>query len=409
MKAEEIEMFSFSPKIVFVLLCIITFLVPFEELLEIPESATGIFLTAAVALAVSFFAVLTGLRQRKLPSALILLAVFILWCIVSLYWTVDPEQTVQSSFTYISLLLLTWMIFQFVRSQRQLSWILHSYLFGCCVSLVMLFVSYIEGRLLFLAADFRYTGGGLNPNSLALLLDIAVIIAVYLTVEATSKWKKAYWIFVSAACIGVFLTGSRAGTLALIAAVLTSLLIARPKTWKSTLLPVMAVAFVIWLVTTIVPIELLERVTEGREAGTYIVRQAQWNAGIEVWHEAPVMGIGAGAFITAVTGIGARALVAHNTFLQILTENGIVGMGLMIVTWGLLIRMVLQLPRGGKLFWLGIGCVWMLGAMAGSHEYHKITWLLYAWLMVQSAIYRTGEKDKCLVSYQTSDNPKSCL
>jgi len=110
-KAEEIEMFSFSPKIVFVLLCIITFLVPFEELLEIPESATGIFLTAAVALAVSFFAVLTGLRQRKLPSALILLAVFILWCIVSLYWTVDPEQTVQSSFTYISLLLLTWMIF----------------------------------------------------------------------------------------------------------------------------------------------------------------------------------------------------------------------------------------------------------------------------------------------------------
>ena len=387
-------MFSFSRKIVFGLLCIITFLVPFEELLEIPESATGIFLIAAVALTFSVFAVLTGSRPRKLPLPLILLAVFILWCIVSLFWTVDSEQTVQSSVTYVSLLLLTWMILEFVNSQRQISWILHSYLSGCCVSLVMLFVSYIEGRSLFLPAYFRYTGGGLNPNGLALLLDIAIIITVYLSTEATSKWKKAYWMFVSAACIGVLLTGSRAGALALVAAVLTILPMARSKTWKSVLFPIMAIAFVIWLVPVIVPIELLERLTEGREAGTYILRQAQWDAGIAVWRQAPIVGVGSGAFIKAVSDIGARALVAHNTFVQILTENGIVGMGLMIVTWGFLIRMVLQLPKKEKLLWLGMGFAWTVVAMAGSKEYHKITWLLYAWIMVQSAIYHAGGEDE---------------
>jgi O-antigen ligase len=271
-----------------------------------------------------------------------------------------------------------------VDSRQQLMWLLRSYLIGCCVSIALLFVSYVMG--LTISNSGRYTGGGMNANNLALLLDIGIIIAAYLATSHTSQLKITYYLFILPAALGILLTGSRAGTIGLVASLTIAFIISWSVSWKSVLLVVLTVGFAAWLIPSIVPSTLLERVTEGTTAHTFVERQVQWNAGLQSWREVPITGVGAGAFIAAVTAKGYPALVAHNTFVQILVDNGIVGMTLMVVIWGLLARLAWCLPPRERFLWLGVGGVWIVVAMSTSLEYFKITWFLYAWIMLQPSI-----------------------
>ena len=383
---------SVSRKLVFILICIITFMIPLEELLVVPGFNTSIFIAAAVALVLSLFVVARGSALRRIPAVLIILGVFVAWCVVSLSWTVDTDATRTIVITYLSLLVFAWMIVEFVESRHHFSWILRSYWAGCCVSLAMLFISYFEGRSILVSDYARYTGGGINGNAFALLMDIAIIISVYLAANTASKWQYTYWTFVPLASLGVLLTGSRAGTLGLILAIFLTVPIAVYRKWKYIVLILLAGGCAVWLAGTFVPMGLLERITEGTEAHTFVVRTVQWNAGLESWRDAPITGVGAGAFITAVTSKGGFALVAHNTFVEILVTNGLVGCGLMLIVWVLLTRVILRLPRQEKLLWLGIGGVWLLVSMSISFEYQKLTWFLYAWIMVQSAVHHAGRE-----------------
>ena len=77
--------------------------------------------------------------------------------------------------------------------------------------------------------------------------------------------------------------------------------------------------------------------------------------------------------------------MAHNAFVQLLAEDGLIGFGIMLLVWYLLARKAWKLPRHERLLWLGAGAAWLLGASMLSSEYYKITWLLYAWIMTQPA------------------------
>jgi O-antigen ligase len=315
---------------------------------------------------------------------------FVLWCCASFVWTVDTGATIRMVNTYACLLLFLWMLWEFTDTQRQWLWYLRSYLVGCCVSLAMLFADVLAGKALGASGAIRYTGGGLNPNGLALIVDIGVLLAVYLASHSVSKWRVAYWLFVPPASIGVLLTGSRAGAICLGVALVMALFLAASTSWKSIILSLVLVGGTAWWVPKIVPEDLLRRITEGREAHTYAVRKDQWQAGLRCWEKVPITGVGAGAFVAAVTATGARNLVAHNTFVQILTEDGIIGAGLMIIVWALLTRKVWHFPRPERCLFLGVSVVWLLGASSCSLEYAKVTWILYAWIIVQAELFRSS-------------------
>ena len=184
----------------------------------------------------------------------------------------------------------------------------------------------------------------------------------------------------------MLLTGSRAGTIGLGVSLVAAFTIAWSGSWKSVFILLLTVGFAAWLIPSVVPTTLIERVTEGTRANTFVEREVQWNAGLESWREVPLTGVGAGAFIAAVTARGYPPLVAHNTFVQILVDNGIVGMALMLVVWVLLMRIAWHLPWRDRFLWLGVGGVWAVVAMTTSLEYSKITWFVYAWIILQPRI-----------------------
>ena len=372
-------------RVVLILLCLIAFFVPWEEMLTTPEFGTAIFLVSSVALAFAVLLVAWRFRIRRIHPVLVLLSFFVFWSVMSAMWSVDPQATQRKSLTYLSLLVLVWMIWEFVDSEMKFLWLLRSYILGCCVTLGLLFVDYVSSRHAFAATDTRYTGGGLNQNAFALLLTIGIVIAAYLAIHPNSRFRVFYWVFIVPASLGVLLTGSRTGAIALVVALFVATALSLSRSLKAMLVLIAIVAGTVWLVPSVIPADLLSRVTEGTSAQTFVEREDQWKLGLELWHGTPFLGVGTGAFITAALSDGGRGLMAHNAFVQLLAEDGLIGFGIMLLVWYLLARKAWKLPRHERLLWLGAGAAWLLGASMLSSEYYKITWLLYAWIMTQPA------------------------
>lgn len=376
-------------QLVFILLCVVTFFVPWEEMLFIPGFGTVIFGVSGVALVLAVFEVISRARMRRLPLALLLLGIYVYWALLSYVWSADPDATQVRVITYVSLLLFTWMIWEYVDSRPRLLWLLRSYLLGCCVNLMMLFEGFATFRTVFSGGAIegqRFGAGKLDVNTLACILAIGVVMAAYMATSTDDRWRTAYWLFLPAASIGILLTGSRSGAIGLAISLFFAFLISGSRSVKSMIPFLVVLGFAVWLIPDIVPSSLLQRVAEGTESSTFVVRQTQWRLGLEMWSESPVTGVGSGAFVEAAASRGGRALVAHNTFIQILAENGVVGLAIMMTVWSLLAVKVWRLPRQERLLWLGAGLVWAVSAMALSLEYYKITWFLYAWVMVQQPV-----------------------
>jgi O-antigen ligase len=81
-------------------------------------------------------------------------------------------------------------------------------------------------------------------------------------------------------------------------------------------------------------------------------------AGLAMFSENPVTGIGLGAYLEKSTQYGdiIWPLVAHNMYLHVLAESGIVGLACMLfvvaATFGLMRRAERIAPRGSSVFYL---------------------------------------------------------
>ena len=111
-------------------------------------------------------------------------------------------------------------------------------------------------------------------------------------------------------------------------------------------------------------------------------RVALWNQGLDVFYEHPLFGIGSGAFARAVEGHD----VAHNSFLSVLAESGIIGFALFLITLGIVVYGLVHLPQGDRMFWLVLILVCLIGASALSFEHRKSTWLILSWMIAGQSL-----------------------
>ena len=117
-------------------------------------------------------------------------------------------------------------------------------------------------------------------------------------------------------------------------------------------------------------------------------RSSIWAAGLELFREHPFLGVGAGAFVHGVRSGVAVPNVAHNTFLSVLAELGVIGLGILCVLLAFLVVSATQLPWLAKRFWLVCLAVWVVGVSSLTWETHKPTWWLFGLLLAQHATLR---------------------
>jgi O-antigen ligase len=130
--------------------------------------------------------------------------------------------------------------------------------------------------------------------------------------------------------------------------------------------------------------------------GTLNSRTVLWKAGLDEFRNMPFGGIGAGAYPEASAKVIGRPWafvpVAHNSFISVLVETGIIGIAIFLFMLSLLVRSALAMPGITRSFWLTLLAVWTIGVCSLTWEYRKPTWLLFALLPAHAASLRTPSR-----------------
>ncbi|WNG58568.1 O-antigen ligase family protein [Archangium gephyra] len=232
-------------------------------------------------------------------------------------------------------------------------------------------------------ARLAVLGGG--PNVFARLMGLFALGALYFWYR-----RGQTWLWIPMAAIGVILallTGSRGGTLAIIAGLLTFLVVQRVPLRRLALLSLLATAAVV-AVATFTPLgkalqhsveERFLRLTLEYEGGgdsegtVYLSgREILYAAAYELGLDNPVMGAGLAAFPALELGV-----YPHNLFLEVFCEGG--GLGLLFLGWALFVfsRSALRERRGLDGATVGAVMLVLLGSQSSGDLYDSRALFLF--------------------------------
>ena len=379
-------------RLAFAFLWLLVFAIPWEDAVTIPGFGTGTRLIGIPALALGVMAIVERGKVRRPGAGHVIMILFAMWAAVSYLWSVDPEETLVAASSYRQLLVMVWLIWELSYRAREQTRLMQAYILGTFVSgidTIYLFLSHHE------AAYQRYTGSGLNPNDLALIMALSIPTSYYLLVQSKGWIVWVYRLQLLLAGTAILLSAARGGFLAGVVAFsivpLTYVRLSR----RRRIAALLTTALVICGGLAFLPSSSWERLStipnELRQ-GTLTGRTVIWTAGWELFRMHPFLGVGAAGFRDSVSRALSEPIVAHNTFLSVLVEQGVIGFTLFCALLGVLGLSVSAMPSLPRRFWIVILGVWVVGVSSLTWELRKPTWFFFGLLMAQWASLEGMEK-----------------
>jgi O-antigen ligase len=357
---------------------------------------------AGVVLVISWLAHLARRKEARAdlfsahPAAAWILVFFVGWGVLSLTWAESPGNGLEALFR-ISLNAIFFMIvFTAVRTRGQAIGVLGAFLAGACLNALYGLINPVH-----VANTARFATSSSKPGELAAALVAGLVLGVALTGALKGKPGPRFLVALAVplCAVGILFTGSRGGLIALTVA-LAGFIVVGAK-WRGRIVVLAAIVVIAGLgfYTYAASPDLRDRVTS---VGSGSGRIDLWTVGWRMVEGDPVQGVGIGNFPVAspdyvlVPGTVARPeyvsykdKVAHNTYLELWAETGLVGLTLFA---GLVIFCVRSSLRAARAFaargdppmeLLSRGLfVAQLGFLAGafftSREYQKDVWLILA-------------------------------
>lgn len=366
----------------FVLVLALVFAIPWETLVSFEALGTLTRVLGMAAAGLGVAAVVANAEFRPPNLLLILVAAFVLWNGLTLFWTVDPETSMIRLRTYAQLAALVWLIWEFGDTPLARRMLAQAYVLGAFVSVADTIWSYASGSTIQAA---RYVAGEFDPNDLGLTLALGIPIAWHLMLTATRPISRVLnGAYLPTAALAVLLTGSRGALLATVVAssIVLGSLVRLPLRWKTA--GVMLLAATLFGAAQLVPPATFERLATTREeiaSGDLSGRGVIWRAGLDRFKERPVVGVGTGGFRIAVAPyLAATPYAAHNTYLGVLVEQGVVGFGILAAIGVLVFSGMRRLEKPVRRLALVLCLTWGVGVMSLSWEHRKPTWFLLGFL-----------------------------
>jgi O-antigen ligase len=379
--------------VTFWLLWTFIFCVPWEEQVPLPGGVAMSHFVGMAAGAAGVLSCLLKKTMRKLSLLHYVLAALVVWSALTYNWSIAPELTAVKAWSSVQLALMVWLIWEFAPSDERLLSLFAAYVLGTYVSALSTIHSAVTGTGDNLGvSEGRFTAPGFNENELGIILALGVVMSCYLL--AKGKRPRAVWLLNVPVCVvAICLTGSRGSIISAAVA-----LFAAPVAFgmftgahkKSSILAlilvgVSAVAFLpaaTWTRIASIQGELAE--------GTLTKRTYIWAAGLDVFREHPMLGVGAGAFGPSVYQKLDIPYVAHNTYLSILVELGVPGA---LLFAGLLAGLLYEaggLPTRESRVWILLLITWAIAILSVTWEHRKPTWFLFGMLMAHSGVVRSA-------------------
>jgi O-Antigen ligase len=336
--------------------------------------------------------VITG-RSRKLSPVHWSLLALVAWSALSFLWTMDVNSTATRSLTYVQLMAAVWLIWEMSPSQERVAGLITAYVVGTCIAAGQTLYNYGIGRSarqVSLEANEksvnknRFTVDGLNENDLGLILAISLPLTLYLLTRRKTPLAMALCMAqIGAAIAAILLTGSRGAVIAGAAGmVMLPLIFNRLAYWQRVVCvsaAMLAVAYAGILIPSATWARFADLTTQVT-TGDLTHRTVVWAAGLDVFRDHALLGVGSGAYGPAVVKAIDIPYVAHNTFISVLVELGVVGCGLLAAVLAMLFYFAMRMPYLERCLWLSVLLAWGVGVSALTWEYRKPTWLIFGLL-----------------------------
>jgi O-antigen ligase len=271
------------------------------------------------------------------PVAVCLLALFLVWASASTLWAEDPSAAATAASRFGLNFLLFPIVYTAVSKPRHAFWLATTFVAGALLSAAYgLFVVPTSNDV------ERLTGAIGEANELASVLVAALVLAGGLALAARhSPSLRLAALVAGALClVGVVLTLSRAGVLALGVVFLMSIFIMRRSRGRSAIVALVAAVAAVGYFGAFSKPEVRERVTTFHGGSG---RVDLWKVGWRMFEARPLTGVGAGNFQISSPhyllkpGVIARddfvldkPKQTHNIYLQALSELGIPGLLLFV-------------------------------------------------------------------------------
>ena len=350
------------------------------------------------------------LRQQPFVSAVLIL--FIAWAALSFAWSDQPSSALEASYRLALNGALLFIVFTAVRTRRDATRVLAAFVVGATVATL---VGILTGGTHAQGADptarlgIEYE----NPNQLAatLVASLALAVGLGLAARRSSLARAAAFGAAAFSLLGILLTVSRGGLVALAVAAVAAIFLGGRWRPAAAMVSILLVLCAVFYFLALAPPLARERVTAS-DAGSG--REDIWRVAWRVVESNPVQGIGAGNFPTSsihyllAPGLLRQSQfivdeqkVTHNLYLGTWAELGIIGLLLLLSLIVSLLRLGLQaireFERKGDISMEILAraqLIALIGVLASfafsSDVYKKQLWLLFAMMPTMLAIARSS-------------------
>jgi O-antigen ligase len=396
--------------IAFALSLVFVFVIPWEGVLEFPGLGSAAKLiglgTAAFWLAA---VVMTG-RFRTPGPFHVLVFLFVAWNGLSVFWSADPSSTLVHVGRWVQLLGMVVVLWDLYTTRTALMAGLQAFILGSYVAIGLAFANFLAGNPFYTYYQRFSPAAQSNPDGFGFIVVLGIPVAWYLASSRTthplsSLLKLVNYAYVPAAFVGLVLSGTRTALIASLVGLafgIASLTRVR-----------LAARIPIFVLLTVAVLSLLPRVRPMRSferlgttyseltGGDLNNRLNNWQEGLAAVPKHPLRGVGANMY-RSVNSLGK---LAHNSFVSVLVELGLIGFALFGLILTIALIKALRQPKWDSRFWLTVLTVWAIGASSLTYEHRKATWLFLSLVVASAAIARQRDETVPVVPADKSAGP----
>lgn len=371
--------------IAFWLSFVFIFTIPWEETVLVPGFGTLGRVSGVLLAAFWILAVIVTKRVRRPHPFHAVFFLFILWQVLSVFWSIALDQTLGRIQAYVQLIAMVYILWDLYTTPTRVKLGLQAYVLGAYVSSGSLMSNYFAGAQVF---QGRYSAAGFDPNNIGIILAVGIAPAWYLATAKSqhrlaSLSKVVNYLYVPISVLAILLTGSRGAMIATSVAVLYVILSFSRLTLSSRIVAAVLLICVLFAVQIVIPPETTQRLlTTGQQIETRDLngRFYLWTLGLSAFAERPLFGVGSFAFRAATEA----NMLAHNSALTVLVEVGLVGFGLFVLLLMITVQQSLQHNRPEAALWLAILTILTIGTFSLNWAHRKQFWVFPS-LVVASA------------------------
>jgi O-antigen ligase len=362
------------------LLLLFAFTIPWEYSMDMGEPLGNIARMVGLLLLLTAIPAILQARRLRIPGALQwAVLIFYLWFCCSYFWTIEPKATLGYIRAGFQETMVVWLVWEFAESAEDLRALLRAYVAGSWV-LAVLTIANFGSAAAIATGQIRFVAAGQDPNDVARFLDLGFpLAALLLTSELRWPGRLLALGYLPLGLVAVVLTASRGGLLAGVVALAgCGLLLSRShaKAVHAGVFALPAIAAALWFTVPHETFERLATIPAQLQGGDLNQRLNIWTAGWHAFVHAPLIGTGAGSFVSAA---GLAPLdTAHNTALSIAVSGGFIGLFLAAVIVVLAVRSLMQIPGSVRVAMITALLVWMTTSLVATVEESRTTWLFLA-------------------------------